>query len=64
MIEARNSSSLPTVVKRIKMKVRFVSCFSPDVSTRDYEKVLFEVLGPNLLNFLTTCALSVLKLYV
>jgi hypothetical protein len=64
MIGVRNSSCLPTILKRIKMIYLMVSRFSPDVSATDTEKSLLEVLGPNLLEFLITCALSILKLYV
>jgi hypothetical protein len=38
MIGIRNPSSLPTIVKRVKIKSLFFSRFAPEVSTTDIEK--------------------------
>jgi hypothetical protein len=40
MIGVRNSSSLPVVEKKVRMKSLFVSRFSPDVTATDVEKSL------------------------
>jgi hypothetical protein len=44
MIGVRNSSSLPTIVKRVKIKSLFVSRFALEVSTTDIEKLLLDQL--------------------
>jgi hypothetical protein len=44
MIGVRNSSSLPAIVKRVKMKSPFFSCFAPEVSTTGVEKSLLDQL--------------------
>jgi hypothetical protein len=43
-VGVRNSSSLPTLLKRVKMKSLSVSRFAPEVKTTDIEKSLLNQL--------------------